>query len=179
MGAKPKALVRPGGSVVRGSEIAVKTTSAIAALIALASFVGAVGGESWQAEVMLLVSTVAALPLWAVATAVTTLRRDQEMGGDQDTHALLFPHAAFFACCCANTYLWIGAAGKGSHENWAAVFLVVVAVLQAGMLLVFGVGLRFLKRTRRLSKQLFVGLGLYVGAWAAVIAAAAAAAAFA
>ncbi|MGB4786509.1 MAG: hypothetical protein WAQ77_17480 [Candidatus Acidiferrum sp.] len=149
-----------------------KTTSAIAAFIALASFVATLVGESWQAEVMLLVSTVAPLPLWAVATAVTTLRRDHEMDGHQDTHALLFPHAAFFACCCANAYLWFWAAGKGSHENWAAVFLVVVAVLQAGTLLVFGVVLRFPIRTRRLSKQLFVGLGLYAGAWAAVVAAA-------
>ena len=151
-----------------------KTTSAIATFIALASFVVAVVGESWQAEVMLLVSTAAPLPLWAVATAATTLRRDQEMDGGQDTYALLFPHAAFFACCCANAYLWLGAAGKGSHENWAAVFLVVVAVLQAGTLLVFGVVLRFSMRTRRLSKQLLVGLGLYVAAWVAVIAGAAA-----
>ena len=159
---------------MRGSEVAVKTTSATATLIAFASIVVAVGAESWQAEVMLLVSTLAPLPLWAVATAVTTLRRDQEMNGDQDTHALLFPHAAFFACCCANAYLWIGAAGKGSHENWAAVFLVVIAVLEVGMLLAFGVAFRFPKRTRRFSKQLFVGLGLYVASWAAVIAVAAA-----
>jgi len=158
---------------VHGSEIAAKTTSAIAAFIALASFVVILVRASWQAEVMLLVSTVAPFPLWAAATAVTTLRRDHEMDGHQDTHALLFPHAAFFACCCANVYLWIGAAGKGSHDNWAAVFLVLVAVLQVGTLLVFGVALRFPTRTRRLSKQLFVGLGLYVGAWAAVIAAAA------
>jgi hypothetical protein len=48
---------------VRGSETAVKTTSAIAAFIALASFVAILVGESWQAEVMLLVSTVAPLPL--------------------------------------------------------------------------------------------------------------------
>ena len=164
---------------MRGSEIAVKATSAIATLIASVSFVGAVVGESWQAEVMLLVSTVAPLPLWAIATAVMTLQRDPKISGEQDTHALLFPHAAFFACCCANAYLWIVAAGKGSHENWAAVFLVVVAVLEAGTLLAFGFVLRFPERTRRLSKQLFVGLGLYVGAWAAVIAAAGVAAAFA
>jgi hypothetical protein len=90
---------------VSASEIAVRTTSGIAAFIALAAFVVGLVGESWQAEVMLLVSTVAPLPLWAVATAVTTLRRDLELGGDRDTYTLRFPHAAFFACCCANAYL--------------------------------------------------------------------------
>lgn len=157
---------------MRDSPIWVKVTSAIAAFIALASFVSILAGESWHTEVMLLVSTVAPLPLWAVATVARTMRREQEIDVHQDTHTLLLPHAAFFACSCANVYLWFGAAGKGSHENWAAVFLIVVAFLEAGTLLVFGVALRFVTRTRRLSKQLFVGLGLYAGAWAAVIAAA-------
>lgn len=154
---------------MRGSEIAVKTTSAIAAVIAIASFVSIVTRESWQAEIMLLISTVLSLPLWAVATTVIALRTVEEIGGDTDTRALYFPHAAFFACSCANAYLWLNAAGKGSHENFAAVFLIVVAVFQAGALLVFGFVLRFPARTRRLSKQAFIGLGLYVGAWIIVI----------
>lgn len=158
---------------MRGNAAAVITTSSLAAVIAIASFVGIVAGELWQLEVLLLVSTVAPFPLWAVATAVTTLRRDPETDGQRDTHALLFPHASFFACSCASVYLWLDAAAKGSHENWAAVFLIIVAILETGTLLVPAVVLRFWTRTRRLAKQWFVGLVLYAGAWAAVVAAAA------
>jgi hypothetical protein len=155
--------------------MAVRASSALAALIALASFVVILAGESWHREVMLLVTSVVPPLLWAIAAAVTTLGGDPVMDGGDDTAALRFPHAAFFLCCCANAYLWFDAAGKGSHEDWAAVFLIVTAILEAGTLLVFAVVLRFPTRTRRLSKQLFVGLGLYVGSWVAVVGAAAAA----
>jgi hypothetical protein len=159
---------------MRGRQIAVKVTSAIAAFIALASFIVILAGESWQREVLLLVTSVAPLPLWAIAAGVTTLRGDPIMEGDDDTKALRIPHACFFLCCCANGFLWFDAASKGPHENWAAVFLIVVAVFYSGLLLVLGLILRLPTRTRRLSRQLFIGLGFYVGSWAATIGAVAA-----
>jgi hypothetical protein len=159
---------------VRASEIAVKAASALAAFIALASFIVILAGESWQHEVLLLVTSVAPLPLWAIAAAVTTLRGDPAEDGEDDTKVLYLPHACFFLCCCANAYLWFDAAAKGSHENWAAVFLMVIAVSCSGLLLALGLILWLPTRTRRLSKQLFIGLGLYVGSWAATIGTAAA-----
>ena len=109
------------------------------------------------------------LPITLFPAAALAAALDDDTPRDvQGQLAVLWPaHVGLVLYAAVTGDRWLDASGRGTHENFAALFMLVVLAVHACVFLAGGMALVPFQKTRPAAFQLWLAYPVLLGAWVA------------
>ena len=109
------------------------------------------------------------LPITLFPAAALAAALDNDTPRDvQGQLAVLWPaHVGLVLYAAVTGDRWLDASGRGTHENFAALFMLVVLAVHACVFLAGGMALVPFQKTRPAAFQLWLAYPVLLGAWVA------------
>jgi len=113
----------------------------------------------------LLASWLLPITLFPAAALAAALDSDTERSVGGQARVLWPTYAGLVLYAAVTGDRWLDVSGRGTHENFAALFMLVVLAVHACVLLAGGMTLVPFQKTRPAAFQMWIGYGVLTVSW--------------